>query len=102
MAILHTVNKSPFERNSLETCLTHAKAGSSVLLFEDGVYAAMQGTAVSEKVKAAMQDLKVYALGPDMKARSLDEGRIIGGIDVVDYTGFVDLAAASDKVQAWL
>ncbi len=102
MAILHTVNKSPFERSSLESCLQHAKAGSSVLLFEDGVYAAMQGTVVAEKVKAAVQDRKVYALGPDLKARGLDDGRLIDGITVVDYDGFVDLAAESDKVQAWL
>ena len=38
MAILHTVNKSPFERNSLEACLRLAQPGSAVLLMEDGVY----------------------------------------------------------------
>ncbi len=102
MAILHTVNKSPFERNSLESCLNYAKAGSSVLLFEDGVYAAMQGTVVAEKVRAAAQDRKIYALGPDLKARGLDDGRLIDGVKVVDYEGFVDLSVESDKVQAWL
>jgi tRNA 2-thiouridine synthesizing protein B len=42
MAMLHTVNKSPFERNSLDSCLSHAKAGSSILLFEDGIYAVIR------------------------------------------------------------
>lgn len=41
--LLHTVNKSPFERNALESCLQHAKKGSSVLLIEDGVYGAIKG-----------------------------------------------------------
>ena len=44
MTMLHTVNKSPFERNTLETCLSLAKKGSSILLFEDGVYAAVKGS----------------------------------------------------------
>ncbi len=100
--MLHTVNKSPFEKNSLESCLRLAKKGSSILLIEDGVYAAMKGTAVSDKVSAAMQDKKVYVLGPDLKARGLDESRLLDGISVVDYGGFVDLAASSDKVQSWL
>lgn len=100
--MLHTVNKSPFEKNSLDSCLQHAKAGSMILLIEDAVYAAVSGTAVEGKVKAAVQDKKVYALGPDLKARGLDEGRVIDGITVVDYGGFVDLAAEADKVQSWL
>ena len=42
MATLHTVNKSPFERNSLEGCIRLAAKGSAVLLIEDGVYGAMK------------------------------------------------------------
>ncbi len=100
--MLHTVNKSPFEKNSLDACLRLAKPGSALLLIEDGVYAAMKGTTVEERVKAAAQDKKVYALGPDIKARGLDADQVIDGVTVVDYGGFVDLAAESDKVQAWL
>ena len=43
--MLHTVNKSPYERNTFDTCLAHVKKGSAILLIEDGVYAAMKGTA---------------------------------------------------------
>jgi len=100
--MLHTVNKSPFEKNSLDSCLRLAASGSAILLIEDAVYAAVQGTAVEEKIKAAAQDKKIYALGPDLKARGLDEGRVIDGVTVVDYGGFVDLAAESDKIQSWL
>lgn len=102
MAMLHTVNKSPFERTSLQSCLGHAKAGAAVLLFEDGVYGALQGTSVAGQVQEAMGELKLYALGPDLKARGLDESKLIDGIQVVDYAGFVNLAAECDKVQAWL
>ncbi len=102
MAILHTVNKSPFERNALEACLRLAKAGSSILLFEDGVIGAMQNTRFSEKIAQAMNDFSFYALGPDINARGLGGDRVIDGIQVVDYNGFVDLTTEHDTVQSWL
>lgn len=102
MSILNTVNKSPFERNSLESCLKFANGGDPVLLFEDGVYAVLKGTTAEGQIKAALDKQSVYVLGPDLKARGFSEDRVIEGVKVVDYAGFVDLAAENDKVQAWL
>jgi tRNA 2-thiouridine synthesizing protein B len=102
MSILHTVNKSPFERNSLESCLKFANSGDPVLLFEDGVYGVLKGTSAEERVKAALGNQSIYVLGPDLKARGFADDRVIDGVKVVDYAGFVDLAAENDKVQAWL
>ena len=102
MAMLHTVNKSPFENRSLDSCLAHAKAGASILLIEDAVFGAMKGTAVSDKVSEAMKDRKVYVLGPDLKARGVSEDRLLDGVNVVDYGGFVDLVTEHDNLQSWL
>lgn len=102
MSILHTVNKSPFERNALEACLKFARSGDPVLLFEDGVYAVLKGTSVEGQVKTALDNQSIYVLGPDLAARGFAEDRVIEGVKVVDYGGFVDLAAENDKVQAWL
>ena len=74
--MLHTVNKSPFTNNSLESCLDCVADGAAVLLIEDGVYGALTGSTVADKV--------------------------IDGIKLVDYAGFVDLATENDKVQSWL
>jgi len=102
MADLHTVNKSPFEKSSLETAIKYSLAGSSILLIEDGVYGATKGTVVEGMVKGAMGDKKVYALKSDLMARAIKEDRVIDGIEIIDYAGFVDLVEANDKVQAWL
>ena len=102
MPILHTVNKSPFEKDSLETCIAHALEGSSVLLIEDGVYAAANGTLMELPIRTAMQRLSFYALANDCKARGLAEAELIDGIDLVDYGGFVDLVTGHDSVQSWL
>ena len=102
MPILHTVNKSPFEKDSLDACIAHAIDGSAVLLIEDGVYAAANGTAVEPRVRSAMQRLNFYVLTSDYKARGFGEAELIDGIELVDYGGFVDLVTGHDSVQAWL
>ncbi|MEJ2609459.1 MAG: sulfurtransferase complex subunit TusB [Candidatus Thiodiazotropha sp.] len=101
MATLHTVNKSPFEKSSMESCLTYANDGSAVLLYEDGIYGAIKGTAIAEKV-TAKSNVKFYVLGADLKARGVSEDKLIDGIEIVDYAKFVSLAAENDKVQAWV
>lgn len=102
MTMLHTVNKSPFECNTLDSCLRLAKNGSAILLIEDGIYAAIKGTTVSDKLAKAIKRYTVYALGPDLSARGMNEEQLIEGINVVDYYGFVDLVVKSDNVQTWL
>lgn len=99
--MLHTVNKSPFERNTLKTCLAHTKPGSAVLLIEDGVYAALDNTSFSPLVQQALSQIAVYALGPDLEARGVAK-KVIAGIKVIDYAEFVDLVAEHPNTQAWL
>jgi tRNA 2-thiouridine synthesizing protein B len=100
--MLHTVNKSPFERNTLQSCLRLAKPGSAIILIEDGVYAALLGTAVSGEIAERMGDFSFYVLGPDIAARGLGESPLIEGVQVVDYGGFVDLVTEHEATNAWL
>jgi tRNA 2-thiouridine synthesizing protein B len=102
MAILHTVNKSPFEKNSLDTCLRIALEGSSVLLMEDGVYGAMDGTSLNGKLIDAGNRLQFYVLGPDLEARGLSTDKVMDCIEVVDYDGLVDLGVGHDATHACL
>ncbi len=101
MADLYTVNKSPFEKNSLADAIKFSTDGAAILLIEDGVYGATKGTAVESLVTGA-SGKKFYALKADVKARGIAEDRLIDGVELVDYAGFVDLVEATDKVQAWL
>lgn len=101
MSMLHTINKSPFERRSLDSCLNHAKKGSAILLIEDGVYAAVKGTATGRKLETVMKDVSVYALQPDVDTRGM-QGRLVDGVKLVDYGGFVDLVTQHQGTQSWL
>ena len=68
-------------------------------LLVDGEWVA---TAQTAKVEAAAKTHEIYVLGPDLRARGLEESRLIGGVKVVDYGGFVDLAVAKGTVNSWL
>ncbi len=100
--MLHLVNKSPFERKNLDACLKHAKPGSAILLYEDAVYAALTGTAVTDTMTGAAGTFAVHVLEPDLAARGLGTDRLIAGVRPVDYGGFVDLTEKASSVQAWL
>ncbi len=102
MSTLHTVNKSPFERSTFASCFIHVKAGDAVLLIEDAVLGARAGSVVERVVATSLQACSIYALGPDLVARGITPDKLIGGIEVVDYAGFVDLAVRHERVQAWL
>lgn len=99
--MLHTVNKSPFENGSLQACLKHLRKGSAVLLIEDGVYAAARETVFATQLQEALKRAPIYALKPDVEARGL-QNRVMVGVRLVDYAGFVDLVAEHNAVQSWL
>ncbi len=100
--MLHVVNKSPFERNCLESCVRLSQPGSCILLIEDGVYGSLIGGKASEVVQTCLEDRRVCVLGEDLQARGIEPDRIMSGVEMVDYAGFVRLAAEHPKVQSWL
>ena len=100
MSILHTVNKSPFQKNDLASCLAHVSDDDAVLLIEDGVYGAVSGTSAADQVKNSKAT--VYVLGVDLAARGIAEDKVGDGVKIVGYDGFVDLAAEHSAINSWL
>ncbi|MDM8559119.1 sulfurtransferase complex subunit TusB [Candidatus Parabeggiatoa sp. HSG14] len=100
--MLHTVNKSPYETNSLSSCLRLARKGHTILLFENGIYGALKGTCFENVVTDALNKYQICVLMPDIEARGMRVDNVITGIKTVDYAEFVDLVASNSTVQAWL
>jgi tRNA 2-thiouridine synthesizing protein B len=99
--MLHIVNKSPLERNTLDSCLAAAQPGAAVLLIEDGVYAATRGNSVETKLCAALANLEIYVLAPDLEARGMAQA-LTEGVKPIDYAGFVELVVQHKNCQSWL
>lgn len=100
MSTLHTVNKSPFTHNALTSCLRIARSGDSLLLLEDGVYAASGGNHQhARQLQAAIgTGIRVHVLSPDAQARQIT---LAENLDVVDYAGFVKLTTHHQRIQSW-
>jgi tRNA 2-thiouridine synthesizing protein B len=97
--MLYTVNKSPLTTQNLETCLAIAPEGEPILLYEDGVYGVMDGGRLSTRIKEALEQHPIYALEADLEARGIQ--RIVEGIQVIDYDGFVGLVEEHNVVP-WI
>lgn len=98
--MLHIVNKSPLERNALDSCLRVAPGGA-LLLIEDAVYAATRGNQAESRLREALSRFRIYVLAPDLEARGMQD-RLMEGVGAVDYGGFVDLVAEHTSCQSWL
>lgn len=96
--MLHTLNKSPFSSNNLESCLKFAQKGDPILLYEDAVYAAMPRTRIEALMIEVTKEHPVYALQADLNARGIT--KLLPGIKVTDYSGFVDLVE-QHNVCSW-
>ncbi|BAS68241.1 sulfurtransferase complex subunit TusB [Bathymodiolus septemdierum thioautotrophic gill symbiont] len=98
--MLHTVNKSVFERNSLQSCVNTIDDTSVILLIEDGVISAAKNTKSSVLADLAAQG-RVYALQGDVDARGISS-KVADNIKLVDYEGFVDLVVEHGTAVSWL
>jgi tRNA 2-thiouridine synthesizing protein B len=97
--MLHTINKSPYENGSMQTCFRFLQPGDPVLFIEDGVYAVRSSGRFVNEIHAVMKDNPVYALAPDLEARGIVS--VIEGVKSVDYDGFV-LLVEDHQVNSWL
>jgi len=98
--MLHTVNKSIFERNSLQSCVNTIDDSSVILLIEDGVISAANNTKSSVLADLAAEG-RVYALQGDVDARGISS-KLADNIKLVDYEGFVDLVVEHGTAVSWL
>ena len=97
--ILHTINKSPLSYTNLQTSMRFLKAGDPIILTEDGVYGASEGTAIAGTIKEVLKKNPVYALEADLQARGIT--KLIDGVKIVNYEGYVELTEQHNPVS-WL
>ena len=102
MSTLNIVNKSPFEKRSLDQCLARISDGDGLLLIEDAVVAAVSGTIMENELVTCGKGNPLYVLQPDLEARGFDSGKLVAGCKTVDYKGFVALVTEHDRVHSWL
>ena len=99
MMILHTVNKSPLTHSGFTDCLNSCAQGSSIILIEDGVYAAVKQQE-TEHLLGLAPGVKLYALEADIIARGLAD-QLLETVTITNDSGFVKLVTEHDTVVSW-
>jgi len=94
MPTLFILSHAPHGDSLQDKTVSLAREGDSVLLIEDGVFAAVCApTSLSAALEAAQQrGVEFYALEGDVAARGVKSS-----VPTVDYGGFVDLIAAHER-----
>lgn len=95
--MLHTLRHSPWQCD-FEELLRMLGEGDDLLLIQDGVLAAMEGSRFVEILNNA--PITVSALKEDIAARGL-VGQISAKIDAVSYTDFVNLTVKHATQMSW-
>lgn len=95
--MLHTLRHSPWQYD-IEGLLRMLGEGDDVLLIQDGVLAAIEGSRFVEILNNA--PITVFALKDDIDARGLT-GQISAKIDAVSYTDFVNLTVKHTTQMSW-
>ena len=98
MNLLYQIKRSPYITRDLEHILAVAREGSHILLYQDAVLAA--GVTAENRLwleRLTKAGVTVHALEEDLRARGVT--RLLDGIDVINYSGWVELVAEFQPVS---
>jgi tRNA 2-thiouridine synthesizing protein B len=91
---LHIINHPRSTHTAIDDCLAIARKGDVLLLIEDGVLSAQSLHFKNEN------KLKVFALKEDLLRRDI-LNNINKDINIVDYSGFVELCVLNNPTVSW-
>mgnify|MGYP001568175856 FL=1 len=95
--LLHTLNSSP-QSVAARDCCTLLTGEDTVILFGDGVYAGLEGSAISQLLRDS--GAAIFALAPDVDAAGIGT-KLAAGISLIDYPEFVAISAQYPRQMAW-
>lgn len=95
--MLHTLMHSP-QYSDLNTLLLLLTADDDLLLLQDGVLGAIEGSSALSRLLSSPASL--WVLSEDVAARGL-AAQISTKVRLVDYNGFVTLTMKHQQQMAW-
>ena len=95
---LHTLNKH--RSDLVQLCISALGPEDSLLLLEDGVYAALTTAGTPLDPETLPAGIKLYALTEDLAARGIND-KIPDVFARITYRDFVSLSLICNKVVNW-
>jgi len=95
--MLHLISSSPIALAVFE----RIDSGSSIVFLENAVLRILRNGQLSGRLTGMLADHHLYALSADLMIRGIETEQIVEGIEVIDYTGLVELTVAHPLIQSW-
>ena len=95
--MLHLISQSPIEAAVLDRIET----GDSIVFLENAVLRLLQQGDLKETLDRLKSHCRLYVLSDELAVRGIRADELINGIEVIDYTGFVDLTVVHELIQTW-
>lgn len=95
--MLHIISQSPIDHAILQ----RFAAGDKVLFIENAVLCIIEQSPLTEELSHKCANIMFYALAADLEVRGIAEHKLLSGIQVIEYSSFVDLCVENTAIQSW-
>ena len=95
--MLHLIFQSPIDSAILE----RIDSGDDVLFLENAVLRILKKGSLCPVLTQLLTQNRLYVLIDDIEVRGIATAELLEGIDVIDYSGMVDLTVKNPVIQSW-
>lgn len=96
--MLHLVFQSPIDIAVLE----RMDSGDVAVFLESAVLGVLQKGRLADVLAAKVgSNRRLFVLSEDMVIRGILVSELVAGLEVIDYSGFVNLAVENQLIQSW-
>jgi tRNA 2-thiouridine synthesizing protein B len=95
--MLHLIAQSPIDMAIFQ----RLGAGDDVLFLDKAVLNLLQKGYLSTVLTTLLAQHQLYVLSDDLELRGISPSELLMGLNIIDYSGFVDLTVKNPLIQTW-
>ena len=95
--MLHLIFQSPIETAILE----RIDSGDDVLFLENAVLRILAKGILCPALTDLLQHNRLFVLADDIKVRGISASELVKGIEVIEYSEWVNLTIKNPLIQSW-
>ena len=96
--MLHLIVQSPIDK----AVLLRIGSGDDVVFLHPAVWSALNGHVLQEQLERLMANqCRFYVLRDELEMNGIEIGRLVSGVNVIEYQGLVELSVANKVNKTW-
>lgn len=96
--MLHLIFQSPIETAILE----RIESGDDVMFLENAVLRILAKGSLGAVLTELVKHNRLFVLADDINVRGISVTELVKGIEVIDYSEWVDLTVKNPIIQTWV